>query len=57
MRVCVFPAGVPLPSFVPGEEHVRAGAVPVQTGFGPDRQDSRSGGAAQNPWLLGPVSS
>lgn len=44
-------------SFVPGEEHGRAGAVPVQTRSGPDRSGPRSGGAAQNPRLPGPVSS
>lgn len=50
-------AGVSMSSFVPGEEHGRAGAVPVQTRSGPDRSGPRSGGAAQNPRLPGPVSS
>lgn len=52
-----FTAGVSLPPVVAGEEHVRAGAVPVRTGSGPERPGPRSGGAAQNPRLPGPVSS
>lgn len=55
-NVC-FAAGVPMPSFILGEEHVRAGAVPVHTRFGPDWPGPRSGGAAQNPRLPGPVPS
>lgn len=46
-----------MPSFILGEEHVRAGAVPVHTRFGPDWPGPRSGGAAQNPRPPGPVSS
>lgn len=55
-NVC-FAAGVPMPSFILGEEHVRAGAVPVHTRFGPDWPGPRPGGAAQNPRLPGPVPS
>lgn len=55
--VCVLLAGVPLPSFVLGEEHGRAGAVPVHARTSPDRPGPRSGGAAQNPRFPGSVSS
>lgn len=57
LHMCVFAAGISLPSFVSGEEHVRAGAVSVQTRFGPERAGPCSGGVAQNPRLPGPVSS
>lgn len=52
--MCCHP-GLPVPPFILGEKHVRAGAVPVHLGSGPDRPGPSARGAAQNPWLPGPV--